>query len=63
LLSTVNSSYLRMVFDPANFVQCGGYLFSEAYPLRREYIEYIHIKDAFLADGKVIVAGAGDGEV
>jgi sugar phosphate isomerase/epimerase len=29
----------------------------------RPYVGYVQIKDALLADGTVVVAGAGDGEV
>ena len=29
----------------------------------RPHLEYVQIKDARLADGSVVVAGAGDGEV
>ncbi len=27
------------------------------------YIDYVHIKDASLSDGKVVLAGKGDGEL
>lgn len=63
LLETLNSARLRLTFDPANFVQCGVRPFGEAYPRLRQYIEYVHIKDAFFEDGRVVVAGAGEGEV
>jgi 3-dehydroshikimate dehydratase len=63
ILQTLNSPHLRLTFDPANFVQCGVKPFSEAYPLLSAYIAYVHIKDALFANGQVVVAGAGDGEV
>lgn len=63
LLTTCRSSHLRAAFDPANFVQCGVKPYKEAYPLLKEHIEYVHIKDARFADGSVTVAGQGDGEV
>jgi sugar phosphate isomerase/epimerase len=64
VLQLVNSPALRFAWDPANFVQVGV-----AKPTERgwnglsPYIEYIHIKDARLADGKVTLAGEGDGQV
>ena len=49
------------VFDPANFVQCGQDTLA-AWELVRPYVKYLHIKDA-LADGKVVPAGKGIGNV
>ncbi|HEX2916743.1 MAG TPA: sugar phosphate isomerase/epimerase family protein [Chloroflexia bacterium] len=63
ILDSVGSSNLRAVFDPANFVQCGVKPFSEAYPLLENHVTYLHVKDAFFADGRVVVAGEGEGEV
>ncbi len=53
----------QCTFDPANFVQCGVETYPHAYTLLEPYITYMHIKDAFLADGHVTVAGRGDGHV
>ena len=53
---------LRAVFDPANFVQCGVDTL-KAYELLEDYIEYMHVKDALYADGQVVPAGEGDGNV
>jgi len=63
LLSTMNSPHLRLAFDPANFVQCGVRPMQDAYPLLCDHIEYVHIKDAHLSDGRVVPAGHGDGGV
>lgn len=49
-------------FDFANFVQAKENTL-EAYKDLKEYIAYIHVKDALLADGKVVPAGYGDGHV
>ena len=49
-------------FDPANFIQCGVNTL-EAYEQLHERVTYMHIKDAFLADGAVVCAGHGDGQV
>ncbi len=53
---------LGFAFDPANFIQCGVKPI-EAYEQLHERITYMHIKDAFLADGAVVCAGHGDGDV
>lgn len=63
ILDTVGSTNLRATFDPANFVQVGVQPFSRAYPLLADQITYVHIKDAFFADGRVTVAGEGEGEL
>ena len=60
---TLASPQLRMTFDPANFVVCGVRPFSEAYDMLKDYIEYVHIKDAILTDKRIVPAGDGDGEV
>ena len=62
ILKTVNSSHLRAVFDPANFVQCGQKVYPDAYELLKPYISYMHIKDAE-ANGHVVPAGSGIGNV
>lgn len=63
LLDSLTNLNLRAIFDPANFVQQRQRPYSECYPLLEEYIEYCHIKDALMTDGKVVPAGEGDGEV
>ncbi len=52
---------IRAVFDPANYIQCGEDTLN-AYELLKPYIKYMHIKDA-LADGSVVPAGKGIGNV
>lgn len=49
------------IFDPANFVQCGVDT-AAAWELLKEHTYYLHIKDA-LADGTVVPAGKGQGNV
>lgn len=53
---------IKGVFDPANFVQ-EGYHPLPAYKMLESYIEYMHIKDALLADGSVTPSGKGDGDI
>lgn len=62
LMRELSCAHFRAVFDPANFVQCGQDT-KEAYRQLREYIAYVHVKDAFLEDGRVVPAGFGDGNV
>ena len=63
IVTSVDSPHLRLAWDPANFVQVGVKPFSEGYALLRPHLEYIQIKDARAADGTVVPAGEGDGEV
>lgn len=50
------------VFDFANFVQCKQDT-KEAFEMLKQYIAYVHIKDAKWEDGQVVPAGHGDGNV
>jgi len=63
LLKTMNCDYVKAVFDPANFVQCDEETYPKAYNLLKDYIEYMHIKDAKYSDHAVVPAGHGDGKV
>lgn len=64
LMTAVGGADLGFSWDTANFVQVGeARLVERGWPLIGEYVEHVHIKDAFLADGKVCVAGAGDGQM
>lgn len=63
ILESVGSPNLRAAWDAANFVQVGVRPFTEGFAAIRPYLEYVQIKDAHLADGEVVAAGRGDGEV
>jgi sugar phosphate isomerase/epimerase len=63
LVRSVGSPHLRLAWDPANFVQVGVQPYTEGYAALRPYLEYVQIKDALAADGTVVPAGEGDGEV
>ncbi len=63
LLETLDCSYVKAVFDPANFVQCDVEAYPEAYQLLKKHIAYIHIKDALYKDHSVVPSGHGDGKV
>jgi len=60
---TLASAQLRATFDPANFVMNGVRPFTDAYPLLVDWIEYLHIKDGFMSDHRVVPAGQGDGQI
>jgi len=63
LIRSVGSPYLKLAWDPANFVQVGVRPYSDGYAKLRPHLEYVQIKDALAADGTVVPAGQGDGEV
>ena len=62
LMKELYCDNFKAVFDPANFVQCGQDT-KYAFDNLKDYIEYMHIKDARFEDGKVVPAGMGDGNV
>ncbi len=63
IIESVDSPNLKVAWDAANFVQVGVRPFIEAYALLRPHLAYVQIKDANLADGEVVAAGRGDGQV
>lgn len=62
LMEEFYGDYFKAVFDFANFVQCGQDA-GDAFDLLRPYIEYVHIKDARMADQAIVPAGQGDGKI
>lgn len=62
LFSQINSPNFRGIFDFANFVQVKEEP-EIAYDLLREWIDYIHIKDALWENGKNVLCGTGDGKI
>lgn len=63
LLKTMNCDYMKAIFDPANFVQCNVETYPHAYNLLKDYVVYLHIKDATASDKHVVPSGYGDGKV
>ena len=53
---------IGVVFDHANFIQCGVEPYPHAFGMLGEHITYMHIKDAD-ADGTVAPAGEGIGRI
>lgn len=45
LLQTADSPWLRLNFDPANFLCAGVEPFPHAYSVLRDLIDYVHVKD------------------
>ncbi len=62
LFGAFYGEHFKCTFDFANFVQCGQDTL-KAYELLKQYVEYIHIKDAVFETGEVVPAGEGDGNV
>jgi sugar phosphate isomerase/epimerase len=62
LMTAMNSPQFRCAFDFANFVQVGEKPLNN-WPILKPCTAHIHIKDALLADGKVVPAGQGDGQI
>lgn len=54
-------SKMKSVLDMGNFAFCHQDPY-KGYEAVKEYIQYIHIKDAF-DDGKIVVAGNGEGRI
>jgi sugar phosphate isomerase/epimerase len=54
---------ISLIFDPANFVQCGVETYPHAYNLLKDHIVYMHIKDCLADSGKVVPSGYGDGHI
>jgi sugar phosphate isomerase/epimerase len=63
VVQAVGSPALRLLFDPANFIQCGAVPYPDAWELLRPHVAYVHVKDARRADGQVTPAGEGDGRL
>jgi sugar phosphate isomerase/epimerase len=63
IVRTVDSPALRLAWDNANFVQVGVRPVTDGWAQLAPYVEYLQVKDARVADGEVVPAGEGDGEL
>lgn len=63
LAQTLDSKHFKLIFDPANFVQCGVKTYPHAFDLLKDHVVYMHIKDALSPSGHVVPAGQGDGHL
>ena len=62
LMDAFYGDHFKAIFDFANFVQAKQDTL-EAYELLKDYIAYVHVKDALWENGSVVPAGFGDGNV
>ncbi len=62
LMEAFAGKSFKAIFDFANFVQAGQDTL-EAYDMLKDFIVYIHVKDAIAGSGNVVPAGMGDGNV
>ncbi len=62
LMRTINDPKLRCAFDFANFVQVGEDP-AVNWPMLKPYTTHIHIKDAVMGTGQVVLTGKGDGKI
>jgi sugar phosphate isomerase/epimerase len=62
LATSIVSPKFHLAFDFANFVQAGERPL-EIWPALKPYVTHVHVKDALLADGKVVPPGLGDGQL
>ena len=63
LMQQLGCDNFKLVFDPANFAQCGFETYPQAYYMLKKHIAYMHIKDVCIADGINVPAGKGDGRI
>ncbi len=62
ILDRLASPHFKAAFDFANFVQCGEDT-AECWELLKEYVVYIHIKDAAKGNNENVLCGTGDGQI
>jgi UDP-N-acetyl-2-amino-2-deoxyglucuronate dehydrogenase len=61
LLKSFDSDQLRLTFDTSNFVLAGADPVKDAYPMLKDRIVSLHVKDARAKQRRVVPAGEGDG--
>lgn len=62
LAKSLQHPQFQLIFDPANFVQVKEQP-KQAFTLLKEYVKYLHLKDARYTDSANVLIGMGDGEV
>ena len=62
IIESIGSDNLRAIFDPANFIHSGEETYPSAFNKLKNYIEYMHIKDAS-PDGSNLPSGQGVGRI
>ena len=62
ILEKLASPNFQAAFDYANFVQCGEDP-ARCWEMLKQYVVYIHIKDAVRGSNENVVCGTGDGQI
>ena len=62
LMRRFYGDHFKAVFDFANFIQVGQRT-PEAFEMLKDYVSYVHVKDALFDGGRVTPAGWGEGHV
>lgn len=62
ILDRLASPHFKAAFDFANFVQCGEDP-EQCWEMLKEYVVYIHIKDAVRGNNENVLCGTGDGKI
>lgn len=57
-----NVTGLKLVYDPANFLQCEQSA-EQTIPALHAKIDYFHVKDVIASTGEIVPAGYGDGQI
>jgi sugar phosphate isomerase/epimerase len=63
LIETIGSPALKLSLDTGNFAVLGVRPYDDAYPLLKQHIVHVQIKDARTRDRVITVAGEGDGQI
>ncbi len=64
ILETIDSPFLRLAFDPQNFLAEGERPFTDNFDALSKFVAHVHIKDGKLNEPDTFLcAGAGDGEI
>lgn len=63
LIRSLSSPNLKLIFDPANYIQCHVETYPHAFHLLKDEVIYYHIKDAIAKTGEVVPSGYGDGQI
>lgn len=62
LAREINHPCFKLIFDFANFVQCDENTI-ECWNQLKEYVVYIHVKDALYNNRENVICGTGDGNI
>lgn len=63
LYEALDHPQFKLIFDPANFIQCGVEIYPHAYEMLKDHVAYFHIKDALYSTKEVVPPGHGDGQL